>query len=80
MSSVHMAGGISRGQLMVRVGRAAYAASLGEPHVTRLEVGGRRHVGYVRVAPESVEGQADLKRCINRALATVANLPKRTPA
>ena len=46
----HMAGEISRGQLMVRVGRDAYAAALGEPHVTPLEMGGRRPVGYVCVA------------------------------
>ena len=79
MVSGHMAGGISRGQLMVRVGRDAYAAALCEPHVTPLEMGGRRPVGYVRVAPESVENEADLKRWIDVALATVANLPKRTP-
>ena len=79
MVSGHMAGGISRGQLMVRVERDAHAAALGEPHVTPLEMGGRRPVGYVRVAPENVEDDADLKRLIDRALATVANLPRRTP-
>jgi len=76
----HMCCGVSRDRLMVRVGRDGHAAALAEPHVGRLDLGGRHPIGYVLVEREGFRRDADLRRWLARALAVVAALPPRAPA
>jgi TfoX/Sxy family transcriptional regulator of competence genes len=77
MVAGHMCCGASGARLMVRVGRDAYAAALGEPHVRPLDLGGRRPVGYVLVEREGFATEALLRSWVDRALAAVASLPAR---
>lgn len=77
MVAGHMCCGTSRGQLMARVGRDRYEGALSEPGVTPLEFGSRRPVGYVRVATDALERDADFDLWLELSLATVRQLPPR---
>ena len=77
----NMCCGVTGQSLLVRVGRDAHAAALGEPHTRPMELSGRTMRGFVLVDPEGIEADADLLRWIARAAAFVQTLPpKRTTA
>ncbi|HEY6255493.1 MAG TPA: TfoX/Sxy family protein [Xanthobacteraceae bacterium] len=65
----------ARGGLLVRVGTAAHAQALGEPHVSAMKMAGRSVTGFVRVAPDGYRTDAALKKWIKRGLDFVATLP-----
>lgn len=75
----HMCCGVSREALMVRVGRDAYQEALAQPHVRKMEFGGRSPTGFVLVDPAGYRTDASLKKWITRALGVVATLPARKP-
>ncbi|TGQ66655.1 MAG: TfoX/Sxy family protein [Mesorhizobium sp.] len=67
--------GTSKRGLLVRVGRAAHAATVALPHASPMEMGGRSMEGYVHVAAQGTAGEADLAGWLGRALAFVETLP-----
>lgn len=67
-----------RGGMLIRVGPEAHARMLEEPHTTPMEMRGRTMSGFVRVAPEGYQNDADLKRWVKRGLDFVAAIPKET--
>jgi hypothetical protein len=70
LGEVMVCGVTGRG-LLVRVGADAVPAALTEPHVTRMELGGRPLAAFVLVLPEGYADDADLGRWLSRGLAFV---------
>lgn len=64
-----------RGGILVRVGPAAQARVLKEPHVKTVTMAGRRMGGFVRVMPEGYQSAAALRKWVTRGLAFAATLP-----
>ena len=71
----HMAVGIVKDELMVRVGPESYAGALSEPHARAMDFTGRPMKGLVFVSPEGLEADEDLQRWIERGLDYAASLP-----
>jgi hypothetical protein len=69
----------AKGGLLIRVGPAAHARALREPHVSAMKMGGRTMKGFVRVAPEGYRTDAALAAWIGRSLDFVATLPAKSP-
>jgi TfoX/Sxy family transcriptional regulator of competence genes len=69
-----------RGGLLVRVGADAHQSVLGEPHVEPMGMGGRTMTGFVRVAPEGYQTEANLKKWVKHGLDFVASMPSSSPA
>jgi TfoX/Sxy family transcriptional regulator of competence genes len=67
-----------RGGMLFRVGPEAHARMLQEPHTSPMEMRGPIMRGFVRVAPEGYQTDADLKRWVKRGLDFVAAVPKET--
>lgn len=64
-----MSVGIIRDELMVRVGPAAYAEALARPHAREMDFTGRPMRGFVQVAPEGFEDDADLATWVAAGIA-----------
>ncbi|GLR86872.1 TfoX/Sxy family protein [Bradyrhizobium iriomotense] len=64
-----------RGGMLIRVGPEAHARMLQEPHAGPMEMRGRIMTGFVRVAPEGYQTDADLKKWVRRGLDFVAAMP-----
>ena len=75
MVADHMAVGIIRDDLMVRVGRDAHDEALGRPHTRPMDFGGRPMRGMVYVAPEGVASDDDLARWVEAGAAHAASQP-----
>ena len=58
--------------MLVRVGPEAHARMLQEPHASPMEMRGRVMTGFVRVAPDGYQSDADLKNWVKRGLDFVA--------
>ena len=71
----HMAVGIVKDELMVRVGPDSYAGALKEPHARAMDFTGRPMKGLVFVSPEGLESDAALERWIDRGFEYAASLP-----
>jgi hypothetical protein len=56
-----MACGVNGDELIVRVGPADYEGALGKPHTRPFDMTGRPMKGWVMVAPEGLESDADLE-------------------
>jgi TfoX/Sxy family transcriptional regulator of competence genes len=69
----HMAVGIVKDDLMVRVGKKKYAELVREPHARPMTFTGRPATGAVFVAPAGVENDADLERWVGHGLAHAAS-------
>jgi TfoX/Sxy family transcriptional regulator of competence genes len=69
-----------RGGMLIRVGPEAHARMLEEPHASPMEMRGRIMSGFVRVAPEGYQSDADLKRWVKRGLDFVAAMPRDSKA
>jgi TfoX/Sxy family transcriptional regulator of competence genes len=68
----HMAVGIIRDELMVRVGPAGYEAALAAPHARAMDFTGRPMRGFVVVAPAGFEEDAELRGWLERGVAHAA--------
>ncbi|MEQ1833416.1 MAG: TfoX/Sxy family protein [Candidatus Eisenbacteria bacterium] len=66
--------GIVKDTLMVRVGPAAYADALAQPHAREMDFTGKPMKGYVFVAPAGFDSDRDLRAWVDRALAFAATL------
>src|SRR5688572_11756697 len=75
----HMAVGIVKDELMVRVGPEAYAHALSEPHARAMDFTGRPMKGLLFVSPEGLESDTDLERWIERGFGYAASLPAKEP-
>ena len=64
-----------RGGILVRVGAAAQARALKEPHVKAVTMAGRSMTGFVRVMPEGYRTAAALRKWVKRGLDHVSTLP-----
>jgi len=62
-----------QGGLLVRIDPAETDATIAEPHVERMEMGGRSMDGWIRVAPEALE--AGLERWVQRGVDYAKTLP-----
>jgi len=61
--------------LLARVGAEQAAAATARPHASVSVMGGRPMVGYIRVEPDGISSDDDLKSWIDMARAYVATLP-----
>ena len=73
----HMAVGIIRDELMVRVGPAAYEAALALPHARPMDFTARPMRGFVQVAPPGFAEDADLRAWIARGISCAADPAQR---
>jgi len=71
----NMCVGIWKTSLIVRVGPAAYASALAQPHVREFDITGRPMAGWVLVEAEGLDDEAALRGWIARALEFVGSLP-----
>lgn len=71
----HMAVGVVKGELMVRVGPEAHAAALREPHARPMDFTKRPMKGFVFVGESGLEDDAELARWIERGVRFAAALP-----
>jgi hypothetical protein len=67
--------GVVKDELMVRLGEAAYADALCQPHVRQMDFTGRPMKGYVFVASAGLAEDADLRRWTALGHAFVSALP-----
>jgi TfoX-like protein len=68
-----------KGGLLIRIGPDAQQLMLGEPHVQPMEMRGRIMTGFVRVAPEGYQTEAELKKWVKRGVDFVATMPSAQP-
>lgn len=66
-----------RGGLMVRVAREDAEALLAGPHVEPVEMRGRTMRGWLRVAPEGVRTERQLRSWVGRGVGYARSLPKK---
>lgn len=71
----HMCCGVSGEDLMLRVGPDAYQEALSRPHARPMDFTGKPLRGFVYVAPEGVEEDADLSEWIAIGSRFVRSLP-----
>jgi len=71
----HMACGIVRDRLIVRVGAGGYAEALTLPHAAPFDLTGRPMTGWVQVAPAGSRRDADLAAWVERGVASALALP-----
>ena len=71
----NMAVGVVKDDLMVRVGPEAHAGLVALPHARPMDFTHRPMKGFLYVAPEGVESDADLRRWIEHGLAYASSLP-----
>lgn len=76
----NMCCGIVGAELMVRVGPAAYAEALAQPHARPMDFTGRPLTGMVYVAAPGIASEATLGAWIDRGLAFTRSLPAKTGA
>ena len=75
MINGNMCAGVVGDTLMLRVGPENYEPALKQPHVRQMDFTGRPLTGYVYVAPEGFEDDADLARWIDLGWRFVRGLP-----
>jgi TfoX/Sxy family transcriptional regulator of competence genes len=71
----NMACGILGDDLLVRVTRDDYDATLGLPHARPMEMGGRTMRGFVVVDGTGVAEDGDLRTWVDRGVAVARSLP-----
>jgi TfoX/Sxy family transcriptional regulator of competence genes len=71
----NMAAGVVKSELMVRVGPAAHAAALREPHARPMDFTKRPMKGFVFVAEAGIEEDAQLAVWVERGVRFAASLP-----
>jgi TfoX/Sxy family transcriptional regulator of competence genes len=75
MVAGNMACGIIGDDLLVRVTRADYDATLALPHARRMDVGGRPMRGFVVVDAEAIAEDDDLETWVDRGVDVARALP-----
>lgn len=75
----HMCCGLSRGTLMVRVGRESRERILTLPHVRPMKIGRRSPAAFVRIDPEGYRTDKALAAWVQRGVDFVSTLPAKMP-
>ena len=75
MLAGNMCCGVLGDELMVRVGPEEYEGALEQSHSREMDFTGRPLKGFVYVAPEGFEAEADLKAWIDRGTGFTRTLP-----
>jgi TfoX/Sxy family transcriptional regulator of competence genes len=75
----HMAVGVVKDDLMVRVGAEAHDEMLRRPHARAMDFTGRPMKGFLYVAPAGVEDDHDLERWVGLGVAHAVGLPAKAP-
>ncbi|MDH3451533.1 MAG: TfoX/Sxy family protein [Gammaproteobacteria bacterium] len=75
MVSGNMCCGVSKGDLVVRVGPAAYAAALAEKHVREMDFTGKPLRGFVYVARKAIASDEQLQAWLGRGVEFATSLP-----
>jgi TfoX/Sxy family transcriptional regulator of competence genes len=70
----HMAIGVNKSDLMVRVGKPFHDEAIGQPHARTMDFTNKPMKGYVFVNPDGYQSDADLQAWIDRALRFNATL------
>ena len=76
----HMAVGVVKDDLMVRVGLEAYEALVREPHARKMDFTGRPMKGFVYVASQGLEADVALRAWIGHGVRYAESLPAKTAA
>jgi TfoX/Sxy family transcriptional regulator of competence genes len=71
----NMFAGIVKDDLMVRVGPGAHESLVAQRHARPMDFTGRPMKGFLYVAPEGFESDADLRRWVEHGLAYAGSLP-----
>jgi TfoX/Sxy family transcriptional regulator of competence genes len=74
----NMCVGVWKTSLIVRVGPDAYQEALAQPHAGDFDITGRPMTGWVLVAADGLEADADLARWIERGLEFASSLPTKS--
>ncbi|MHA7777500.1 TfoX/Sxy family protein [Roseibium sp. M-1] len=69
---------VSKRGLMARVGNEQQLAATEKPHASICIMGGRPMAGYIRVEPDGITSDDELKAWIDMARAYVSTLPPKT--
>ena len=69
----------SKRGLMARVGKEQEAEALTRPHAAPCRPAGRPMPGFIRIEPEGIESDADLKAWVDMARSYVCSLPPKVP-
>jgi hypothetical protein len=64
-----------QGGLLLRVDPAETDSLVSEPHVERFQMRGRKMGGWLRVGPEAVGGDAELRRWVRHGIGYARSLP-----
>lgn len=67
--------GVTKDELMVRVGPDAHEGAIREPHVRPMDFTGKVMVGFVFVGPGAIRSDSELARWIDLGARFVATLP-----
>jgi TfoX/Sxy family transcriptional regulator of competence genes len=74
----NMAVGIVGNDLMVRVGKEAYAKALKQPNVREMDFTKKPIAGFVFVDAEGVDDDAALRKWVDAGMGYAATLPKKS--
>jgi TfoX/Sxy family transcriptional regulator of competence genes len=75
MLNGHMCCGVTRSDLMVRVGPDAYEDSLAQPHARPMDFTGRPMKGMIYVGAAGYQDDASLRAWVDRGVAFASSLP-----
>jgi TfoX/Sxy family transcriptional regulator of competence genes len=73
----NMCFGVSKDQLMLRLGSQGAEAALGRPHTREMDFTGKPMKGMVYVEPEGVRTEAELQRWLEQAVEFAQTLPEK---
>ena len=71
----NMCVGVVGDELMVRVGPESYDEAVRQPHAREMDFTGRPMKGFVYIACEGFESDADLQRWVARGVRFAASMP-----
>jgi TfoX/Sxy family transcriptional regulator of competence genes len=71
----NMACGVTKEDLIVRVGAEGYEDSLKQPHVRVFDMTGRPMKGWVTISPDGLQDQKELEAWIQKGIDFAKSLP-----
>ena len=75
--SGNMCVGVVKSEMMVRVGPDHYEEAVRQPHARKMDFTGRPMKGFVYVACNGFESDADLRRWISHSVRFAGSLPRK---
>lgn len=74
----HMVCGVTKNDMMVRIGTEKYRRALARPHVRPMDFIGRPLAGFVYVAAAGLKGDASLRNWVGAGVAHARTLPAKS--